>query len=160
MGQIVMTLSQSKIISFRNVILFDRLNVITSVTAINFILPLNLNTECEFEFTKKFEKDQIPIRHLSNQLNPNTNKLKHSQIRPNINEYQHISEKLRLNYSKILVSNHHFSVSIIFYCIYMQIYFLNVTQQVQNLQNVAMKMINSSFNIENSSKFSHYQSNL
>ncbi len=34
-----------------------------------------------------FERDQIPICHLSNKSNPNTDKRKDFWIRPNINQY-------------------------------------------------------------------------
>jgi hypothetical protein len=50
--------------------------------------------------------------------NLNTNKPIDIRIRPNINEYKLIGEKLRSNYLLILVSIHNFSVSIIFYRIY------------------------------------------
>ncbi len=49
---------------------------------INFILPSNLDNECEFK------KDRIPIHHLSNQSNLNTDKpTMYIQIIPNLNEY-------------------------------------------------------------------------
>ncbi len=68
------------------------------VRVINLIFPSNLNIKCEFEFSKNFGKDQIPIRHSSNKSNPNTNKPIDAQIILNLNEYQLISEKLRSNY--------------------------------------------------------------
>ncbi len=72
------------------------------VTVINFILPSNSNTECEFFL--KFEKDQIPICHLSNQMKPNTDIPIDIRIIPNLNEYQLIGEKL--NY---FVNSHKYS---------------------------------------------------
>ncbi len=47
-------------------------------------------------------------------------------------------------------------VSIIFYSIYLQIYCINVTQYFQNLKKLVMKTIM----LKNSSKMSHYSSNL
>ncbi len=72
----------------------------------------NFNVTLEFEVRmwvwiyQIFERDQIPIHHLSNKSNPNTNKPKDFWIRPNINERHErllndlqIGEKLRSNNS-------------------------------------------------------------
>ncbi len=36
-------------------------SAVNYVTAINFILPLNLNTKCEFEYTKNLRRSEYPF---------------------------------------------------------------------------------------------------
>jgi hypothetical protein len=48
--------------------ILSRCNVIISVTAINFILPSNLNTECEFEFTKNSRRTEYQFANYRTSL--------------------------------------------------------------------------------------------
>jgi hypothetical protein len=61
---------------------------INSITAINFVLPSNLNTECEFKFSKNSRRtDYLFAIYWTRQINTNTDKPIDIQIKPNINEY-------------------------------------------------------------------------
>ncbi len=94
---------------------------------------------------QKFKIDWNLIYHWSNQ---NTDKPIDIWNKPNLNEYRLISEKQRLNYLFILKCICNVSVSAIFYHIYLQTYCLNVTQQVHDLQNLAMRMLTNHLNVE------------
>ncbi len=87
------------------------------------------------------EKDQIPICHLSNKSNPNTDK-------PNSFEFDWIEMNICKRVKNRDQIIHNFSVNLILYHIYLQIYSSNFAQYAQNLQRMMMKMINYSFNFE------------
>ncbi len=48
-------------------------------------MPSNSKFEICVWIYQIFEREQIPIHHLSNKSNPNTDKPKYFQMRPNIN---------------------------------------------------------------------------
>ncbi len=107
-----------------------------------FYFPFKFEYQMWVQIYQKLKIDRNLIYHLSNWSNRNTDKPTDIWNRPNLNEYRLISEKLRLNYLFILKCICNVSVSTIFYYIYLQTYCLNVTQQVHDLQNLAMRMIN------------------
>ncbi len=53
----------------------------------NFYFTFEFKVQMWVQIYQIFERDQIPICHLSNKSNPNTDKPKGFQIWPNINEY-------------------------------------------------------------------------
>ncbi len=99
----------------------------------NFYFTFEFEVQMWVQIYWIFERDQISICQLTNKLNLNTYKPEDFWIRLNINKYHQFGEKLRSNYSKILVSYCNFSVNIAFYHFYLQIHCLNLVQYVQYL---------------------------